>query len=209
MCKQPGRNVRIEGLQKKTEINGKKGKVVRLEGERWVVKVEGMDELALSAANLVVDEPAQKRARFAQEAEVKDKDSMEDASSSDGEAEEDADGEGSGEEDEAPPYTRWGEEVTTIRMIKGGPSSGIECEVARFRPHYTHQVFYTSKSKEDNESDREHQELIIGYENPELEIVYAANSLKAYIEFRHSAQVQRVVIMSPCLYATCQARLYK
>jgi hypothetical protein len=32
----PGRAVRIEGLTKKTELNGKKGKLVRQEGERWI-----------------------------------------------------------------------------------------------------------------------------------------------------------------------------
>lgn len=32
----PGRSVRIEGLQKRADINGKRGKIVRLDGERWI-----------------------------------------------------------------------------------------------------------------------------------------------------------------------------
>jgi hypothetical protein len=32
----PGRSVRIEGLQKRADINGKQGKIVRLDGERWI-----------------------------------------------------------------------------------------------------------------------------------------------------------------------------
>ena len=31
-----GRAVRIDGLQKRADLNGRKGRVVRQEGERWV-----------------------------------------------------------------------------------------------------------------------------------------------------------------------------
>ena len=86
----PGRQVRIEGMQKKVELNGKKGKIIRLEGERWVVKVSGMEEVSLSAANLVADEPERKRARFSTDDQgIKGKGTMKDASS---ESEADVDG---------------------------------------------------------------------------------------------------------------------
>lgn len=152
------------------------------------VKIPGIDEVSLLASNLVADEPEKKRARFSPEDEgSKGKDSMEDGASSD---EDDEEGEEDGDdEDEAPPHTRWAEEVTSIRMIKGGAGAGVECEVGRFVPLYTHQVFYTPKNKLDTEAERENQELIIGYEDPELELVYAANTLKAYLEFRNSAKV--------------------
>jgi len=32
----PGRRVRIDGLQKRPELNGTLGKIVRLEDERWL-----------------------------------------------------------------------------------------------------------------------------------------------------------------------------
>jgi hypothetical protein len=186
----PGRQVRIEGMQKKVELNGKKGKIIRLEGERWVVKVSGMEEVSLSAANLVVEEPERKKARFSTDVEgIKGKGTMKDASS---ESESDEDGKEDDEDDEedkAPPHSRWAEEVTTIRLIAGGAGAGVEREIGRFQPLYTHQVFYKARNKEDVDTEREHQELIIGYEDPHLEIVYAANSLKACAQWRNSAQV--------------------
>ncbi len=60
----PGCQVRIEGLHRENiELNGKYGKIIRLSGsstpqhEWWVVKVSGMMEIRLLAANLVVVEP--------------------------------------------------------------------------------------------------------------------------------------------------------
>jgi hypothetical protein len=156
------------------------------------VKCPGLDEISLLPVNVVVEEPDHKRARFADSTDSKISHSMEVAQGDEAEEdedEEDGDEEDGDEEDKAPPYTRWAEEVTTIRMIKGGANGGAENEAGRFAPSYTHQVFYNERGSGDNVEDRADQELIIGYEDPELEITYAANSLKAYFEFRHSAQV--------------------
>jgi hypothetical protein len=75
MSLRAGRSVRIQGLQNKTELNGQYGKVVRQEGERWVVQVprlvrqegaqgnikrwvvQGLDEVTLGPERLVVEEP--------------------------------------------------------------------------------------------------------------------------------------------------------
>jgi hypothetical protein len=203
-----GRSVRIEGLKKRTELNGLKGKVVRQEGERWVVQVKGLDEVALGPANLVVEEPEKKRARFAADGEAACKDSsMHDATASeageDGESrEEEEGGEDEDSEDQAPPHTCWAEEVTTIRMLRGGAGVGVECEVGRFRPEYTHQVFYTPQGKEDDEALRELQELIIGYDEPKLDISYAANSLKAHIEFSCKGRVEQKLLKKDNLSRT-------
>jgi hypothetical protein len=53
----PGRQVRIKGLQ--NELNGKTGKIIRLDDDKmhWVVEVSGMKEVVrLAATNLVGDE---------------------------------------------------------------------------------------------------------------------------------------------------------
>eukprot|EP00802_Teleaulax_amphioxeia_P009965 Tamp_09990.p1 GENE.Tamp_09990~~Tamp_09990.p1 ORF type:complete len:580 (-),score=204.40 Tamp_09990:276-2015(-) len=199
-----GRAVRIDGLQKRADLNGRKGRVVRQEGERWVVKVAGLDEIALMPANLVAEEPEKKRARFAPDAETGSRESSMDDESASGDAE---DGEEGGSEDEdsedkAPQHTRWAEEVTTIRMLRGGAGAGVECEAGRFAPLYTHQVFYTAQGKDEEASDRERQELIIGYDEPKLEISYAANSLKAHVEFSCKGQVDVKLLKQESLSRT-------
>ena len=173
----PGRTVRIEGLMGKPELNGKTGRLLRQEGERWVVKVPGQDEMSLPPTRLVAEEPEQKRARFAEGAGASNPRGAE-MDESPGELDEGDEDEI--EEDKAPPHSRWAEEVTTIKIVNGAGSAG------QFPPLYTHQVFFTQR--EGDNAEREHQELIVGYEEPKLEIVYAGNCLKAGISFSHSGQ---------------------
>jgi len=155
--------------------------------------------MSLSAANLFVvsgEEPEMKRARFAQEDAAGKKSSKDTGSSAEAEedSEEDKDSEEAAaeakvEDEEKPQHSCWAEDVTTIRMIKGG--AGDKSEVGRFSPLFTHQVFYTPGDVLDaDENKRTHRELIIGYEEPTLEIVYAANSLKAFIDFRKKTEVE-------------------
>ena len=164
----------------------------------------GLDEIALMPANLVAEEPEKKRARFAPDAETGSRESsMDDESASgDGEDGEEGGSEDEDSEDKAPPHTRWAEEVTTIRMLRGGAGAGVECEAGRFAPLYTHQVFYTAQVKDEEASDRERQELIIGYDEPKLEISYAANSLKAHVEFSCKGQVDVKLLKQESLSRT-------
>ena len=156
------------------------------------MKVAGMDEIALADKHLVVEQPEKKRARFAVDETDSGKDEMQVKESGEDSMEDDEeDGEDKEEEDEAPEFTRWAEEVTTIRLINGGV--GSDSVAGEFPPAYTHQIFFTprpSASQTDGEGSRGHQELIIGYEDPRLEVVYAANTLKSFFRFQHSAQVE-------------------
>mmetsp|Transcript_11716 Transcript_11716/g.23123 ORF Transcript_11716/g.23123 Transcript_11716/m.23123 type:complete len:503 (+) Transcript_11716:35-1543(+) len=134
-----------------------------------VAKVNGQ-----SSASMDSDGPCKKRARFAdEEGKNMEEVMVEEAEESGAES----------EEDELPPYSVVGNDVTTIKMLSASNKEGLEDS---FSPTYTHQVFRVKPSED---AEAVHEELIIGYENPRVEIVYAGNTLKAHVDFKHDGTV--------------------
>ena len=94
-----------------------------------------MEEVGLSAANLVVEEPERKKARFSTDDEgIKGKGTMKDDSSESESDEKGEEGDEDDEEDKAPPHSHPAEEVRTIRLIAGrGDGTGLYEPVAVLR----------------------------------------------------------------------------
>eukprot|EP00291_Cryptomonas_curvata_P020665 CAMPEP_0172163110 /NCGR_PEP_ID=MMETSP1050-20130122/7086_1 /TAXON_ID=233186 /ORGANISM="Cryptomonas curvata, Strain CCAP979/52" /LENGTH=293 /DNA_ID=CAMNT_0012833257 /DNA_START=99 /DNA_END=977 /DNA_ORIENTATION=- len=67
------------------------------------------------------------------------------------------------------PFSTWANDAVRIRMVRG--PGDLDDPARQFPPLFTHQVFGP-------------REEIVGYDNPVLEIVYAANSLLPSFELR-------------------------
>jgi hypothetical protein len=187
-----GVRVKLQGLVKTPEHNDKCGVVIHEEGERWLVRLDGGKELKLKPANLVADPDAENRAPKTKKVEGSPEKKRARFGDDGGDVQvtvhevgsQDEDGESSDEESEDPPFSTWANKVLTLKMLSSDGDS--ETETA-FNPLFTHQVFYAPPAVKDGE--RMHEELLIGYESPEVEVVYAANTLRAWLDFRHKGTV--------------------
>mmetsp|Transcript_35756 Transcript_35756/g.86431 ORF Transcript_35756/g.86431 Transcript_35756/m.86431 type:complete len:498 (-) Transcript_35756:100-1593(-) len=123
----------------------------------------------IGQSSALMEQGPSKRARFADEEGKNVEEVMEEAEESGEES----------EEEELPPYSVVGNDVTSIRLVSGSCDDG---EGRTFNPTYTHQVFRVKASED---AEVQHEELIIGYENPRIEITVASNTLKAHVDFKH------------------------
>jgi len=74
------------------------------------------------------------------------------------------------------PFSSWANDAVRIRMVRN--ASDLADPTRQFQPLFTHQVFGG-------------KEEIVGFENPVVQIVYAANSLRPCICFGASDKVAR------------------
>ena len=74
------------------------------------------------------------------------------------------------------PFSTWANDAVRIRMVRN--ASDVGDPARQFQPLFTHQVFG-------------YKEEIVGFENPVVEIVYAANTLRPCISLRASERVCR------------------
>jgi GNAT superfamily N-acetyltransferase len=72
------------------------------------------------------------------------------------------------------PFSTWANDAVRIRMVRS--AADVDDPVRQFQPLFTHQVFG-------------YKEEIVGFENPVVEIVYAANTLRPCISLRASQEV--------------------